>query len=92
MNEFFFTAAASFIGALFAIIVCYCAVLYSRGEGRRALSVLVAAIFTLTTTSWFLYALMDGARAFILVSAIFMASIGWFWLIRDVAFSMNQEP
>jgi len=91
MLEFFVTASASFLGALFAIIVCYCAVLYSRGEKRRAISVVVAAVFAAASSAWFIHALFDGARAFILVSAVFMASIGWLWLIGDVLGSMNRE-
>ncbi|MEM9592229.1 MAG: hypothetical protein AAF967_12995 [Pseudomonadota bacterium] len=91
MLEFFFTASASFFGALSAIIVCYCGVLYSRGEKRRAISILVATVFSVAASAWFIHALTDGASAFVLVSAVFMASVGWFWLIGDVLGSMNRN-
>lgn len=92
MAQFLIIFSAVFSATMLAAVFTYAALLHSRGETRRGVSISIAAIVTLVATVLGVHAFNEATHGVLIYIAGFIAIVCAIWLIRDVAFPIDYEP
>lgn len=92
MEDFFRLTAAILTANLITVTLVYSIILVSRGDARRAISIVAAAALTLAgLVGVYWFTAVQKAHGAVIIMTVWAIILGAVWLVRDMAFSMDQE-